>query len=246
MTDRRDEFDPEDLDPEELLEEVQEPIARPTYSFLAERPSRKSFWPGVIFALMAAAASVVAWNDSSFKADWIGNPEKIFSGGEWWRLFTSMLLHSDIEHLLSNLFFLIPFGGLLTNYFGWRIFPWLGLALGTATQALSLKTYPAGANLLGASGLLYVLFGLWLSLYFRAEAHLRWTNKLMRVVGFGLVMFIPSQFQSNVSYRTHYIGLAVGLAAGAIYGAIALKRNRAAPPSPPRPRILPRPGGTLH
>jgi membrane associated rhomboid family serine protease len=157
-----------------------------------------------------------------------------------------MLLHSDMEHLLSNLLFLIPFGGLLTNYFGWRVFPWLGLALGTATQALSLKTYPAGSNLLGASGLLYVLFGLWLGLYFRAESHLRWTNKLMRIVGFGLVMFIPSQFQSNVSYRTHYIGLGLGLAAAVVYGAFALKGKSPEPQSAMRRKIEPRPGGSFH
>jgi membrane associated rhomboid family serine protease len=242
--DFEDDFDPEDLDPEELLEEAQEPVVRPAYSFLSARPSRKAFWPGVVFSLAAAAVSVAAWNDSALKVAWIGNPQKIFSNGEWWRLFTSMLLHSDMEHLLSNLLFLIPFGGLLTNYFGWRVFPWLGLALGMATQALSLKTYPAGSNLLGASGLLYVLFGLWLSLYFRAETRLKWTNKFMRIVGFGLVMFIPSQFQSNVSYRTHYIGLGVGLAAGALYGVFALKKP-GVPPSPPRPKVLPRPGGTL-
>ncbi len=136
-----------------------------------------------------------------------------------------MLLHSNIEHLLSNMLFLVPFGGLLTNYFGYRVFPLLGLVLGTATQFISLRTYPPDANLLGASGLLYVLFGLWLSLYFRAETHLTWSNKLLRIVGFGLVMFVPSQFQPEVSYRTHYIGLAIGLIAGAIYGLFVRQRS---------------------
>lgn len=219
-------FDPEDLDPEEFLEEVQQPVRRPPLSFLSRHPSRKSFLPAVLFALTATVVSVAAWNSEGFQEMGIGNPEKIFSGGEWWRLFTSMLLHSDVKHILSNLLFLIPFGGLLTNYFGWRVFPWLSLALGILTQFLSLKTYPADANLLGASGLLYVLFGLWLALYFRAETHLRWTHKLIRIIGFGLVMFVPAEFQPRISYRTHYIGLAIGLIAGVIYGAFWIRKGR--------------------
>src|SRR5262249_41957327 len=117
----------------------------------------------------------------------------------------------------SNLLFLIPFGGLLTNYFGWLVFPMLGVLLGIVTQWISLKTYSDGSTLLGASGLLYVLFGLWLALYFRTETRLRWTNRLLRVVGFGLIMFIPEQFQPEASYRTHAIGLALGLLAGAFW-----------------------------
>jgi rhomboid protease GluP len=196
------------LDPEEHLNE----------SFLSQKPLRKAFAPAVLFALAATAASVVSWLSDQFREAWIGNPESIFGGGEWYRLFTSILLHAEIRHLLSNMAFLILFGGLLTNYFGWRVFPAMGIAVGLVTQYLSLKTYPSDANLLGASGLLYVLFGLWLSLYYRAETHLTRTHRLLRILGFGLVMFVPSQFSPTVSYRTHYIGLALGLAAGAIYG----------------------------
>src|SRR5262249_52280069 len=134
--------DPGDLDPEDLLEDVQEPVPRPAESFLARRPSKKTFVPGIVFAFAATIASIAAWNSRSFENAWIGNPGKIFSGREWWRLFTSILLHKDIKHLLSNLLFLIPFAGLLTNYFGWTAFPVLGIALGILTQYLSLKTYP--------------------------------------------------------------------------------------------------------
>jgi membrane associated rhomboid family serine protease len=206
--------DPFDADPEELLEDLREPVPRPSESFLAARPSRKSFLPAGVFAVAAAVVSVAAWESDRFRTAWAGRPELIFSAGEWWRLLTSVLLHRDIKHLLSNLLFLIPFGGLLTNYFGWGAFPAAGIALGVATQYLSLKTYPGNASLIGASGLLYVLFGMWLALYFRAETKLRWTNRLLRVTGFALIMFIPSEFQPDVSYRTHAIGLALGLTAG--------------------------------
>jgi len=236
----------DDWTPEDLYEEVQEPVVQPARSFLSEKPRKISFLSGVLFSLAAAAASVVSWTNPEFKQAWIGNPGKIFMAGEWWRVLTSILLHSDMEHLLSNLLFVIPFAGLLTNYFGWKVFPGLSLTLGILTQAVSLKTYGRNENLLGASGFLYVLFGLWLALYFRAETQLRWTNRLMRVVGFGLVMFIPQEFQPNVSYRTHFIGLTFGLLAGWIYGRLFLRKELATPTSLRRHPIVTTPMEASH
>lgn len=203
-------------DPEDFLEEVSAP--RPRHSFLAERPSKRAFVFSSLYAMAAAVVSVLSWRSEVFEDRLVGNPEKIFSGGEWYRLVTSLFLHADIAHLLANMLFLVPFGGLLTFYFGWRVFPVLGIVLGIVAQFLSLKTYAPNMNLLGSSGLLYVLFGLWLSLYYRAESHLTRGRRLMRILGFGLAMLVPSQVERAVSYRTHYIGLALGLAAGIVYG----------------------------
>lgn len=187
-------------------------------SFLSSPPAPRAFLDGLLFAIVSAAVSVAAWHSQEFKSLLIGNPEKIFQEGEWYRVVTSILLHADLRHLLANMVFLVPFAGLLTNYYGRSVFPVLGFSIGILSQIVSLETYPPHANLMGASGLLYVLFGLWLALYFRAESHLPRAKRWMRILGFGLVMFIPSQVEQTVSYRTHYIGLGLGLVAGTIYG----------------------------
>jgi len=189
-----------------------------TRSFLSRPPARRAFVDAVIFALLAAVVSVAAWRSEPVEDLLIGNPQKIFQDGEWYRVVTSLFLHADLHHLLANMFFLIPFGGLLTNYYGRWVFPVMGVVLGIFGQLLSLKTYPLEMNLMGASGLLYVLFGLWLAFYYRAESHLPRATRWLRTLGFGLVMFIPSQVEQTVSYRTHFIGLALGLAAGVVYG----------------------------
>lgn len=126
--------------------------------------------------------------------------------------------------------FFVPFGGLLTYYFGWRMFPLYALILGIASQVLSLKTYAPQIGLQGASGVLYVMFGLWLSLYYKAEVHVPRGKRWLRIIGFCLVMMIPSEFSPEVSYRSHLFGLIIGLAAGIIYGFLKHdtfeKRNR--------------------
>ena len=65
--------------------------------------------------------------------------------------------------------------------------------------------------------MLYVMFGLWLFLYYKAESYLPWPKRWLRILGFGVIMMVPSELLPHVSYRTHYIGLAIGLVAAWIY-----------------------------
>lgn len=187
-------------------------------SFLHRPPKGEAFVPSLIYATCAAVVSLLCWNSPEFKEELVGNPDKIFNHFEWYRLVTSLLVHSDIRHLLANMLFLVPFGGLLTFYFGWRLFPLAGVLCGIVTQYFSLQTYPLHTRLIGSSGLLFALFGLWLSLYFKAESHLPARQRLLRIMGFSLIMLIPTQFSPQVSYRTHFIGWLIGLVVGLVYG----------------------------
>lgn len=199
-------------------------------SFLSQRFSPKALIPGLVYAILAGIVSILCWRSESLRQSLAGNAGKIFEDAEWFRVVSSMLVHLDIRHFLANMFFLVPFAGLLYFYFGWRMFPLLALLLGLATQLLSLGTYSGNVNLIGSSGLLYVLFGLWLSLYYRVESQLPKSKRWLRLLGFGLIMLVPSRISPFVSYRTHYIGLLAGLVAGIIYGWIHRKefelRNR--------------------
>ncbi len=192
-----------------------------TYSFLSEFPKSEAFIPALLFALVATIISILCWSDPSIKRALVGRPHQIFVLGEWYRLLSSIFVHSNPKHLLGNMFFFVPFGGLLTYYFSWRMFPLAALILGLATQFIALKTYPPQIGLQGASGVLYVMFGLWLSLYYKAEVHLSRGKRWLRIIGFCLVMMVPSEFSPQVSYRSHLFGLLVGLIAGIIYGFMA-------------------------
>ena len=189
----------------------------PARSFLSEFPKKAAWLPSLLFALTATVISLGCWQWPEWKDALAANPRLILHDHQWYRLVTSLFVHSNLKHLLSNLLFIVPFGGLLTNYFGWRMFPWIALALGILTQWISIMTYPMLIRLVGASGMLYVMFGLWLSLYYKAESHLPWQKRWLRILGFGLVMMVPSQLLPHVSYRTHYIGLGIGLISGWVY-----------------------------
>lgn len=189
----------------------------PERSFLSEWPRKEAWLPSLLFALAATVVSLGCWQWPTWKDALAASPRMIFEEGQWYRLLTSLFVHSNLKHLLSNLLFIVPFGGLLTNYFGWRMFPLIALLLGILTQWISITTYPLLTRLVGASGLLYVMFGLWLILYYKAETHLPWQKRWLRILGFGLIMMVPSQLVPHVSYRTHYIGLGIGLMAGWLY-----------------------------
>lgn len=195
----------------------------PQESFLAKRPKLLSFIPAMMLAGCIAMVSVMAWMEPGWGRSMAGNLTQVTDEGEYYRLFSSMLIHKDVLHLLNNLVFLIPFGGLLTAYYGYSVFPFLALISTAITHYVALLTYSAQTYLIGASGLVYVLFGLWISLMFHVEAHLPWTRRMLRITGFSLIMVIPATVTPSVSYRTHFIGLLSGLACGAIYGLIARK-----------------------
>ena len=64
---------------------------------------------------------------------------------------------------------------------------------------------------MGVSGLVYSMIGLWLSLYFYFENTRSKKEKVVRVLGFILIILIPSHYQKNVSYISHAYGFVLGI-----------------------------------
>lgn len=141
----------------------------------------------------------------------------VFDGKQYWRLFTALGIHADIQHLLSNALGFGLFSYLLYDYFGFKVFPVATVLLGAAVNAAAIYTYEPQVRLLGASGMVYLMTGIWLVLYLFVERRLSFGNRLMRCLGFSLTVLMPSTFEQAVSYRTHFIGFVVGIAYGLIY-----------------------------
>ena len=55
------------------------------------------------------------------------------------------------------------------GHFGFWVFPFGAFIFGALTNALAVWTYPPETVLLGASGLVYLLGGLWLTQYIFLE-----------------------------------------------------------------------------
>jgi rhomboid protease GluP len=187
-------------------------------TYISGSPSYESRWIAFLMVLICYAFSVYFWSvDQQQASALLAIPEKVFKSNEWWRLFTALFIHADLQHFLSNAIMLFILGYLVSGYFGLGLYPLWAILLSAVTNFFSLLSYPENAALLGASGMVYVLAGLWISLYFFIQRNLSVPQRLFRVAGVVLIVFFPTQFEPNVSYRTHGFGLFVGIVFGVIY-----------------------------
>ncbi len=93
----------------------------------------------------------------------------------------------------------------------------MSFILAGVVNAFAILTYAPDVELIGASGLVYILGGFWLTLYFLIQRQYPVMNRLMRVVGIACMIFLPSTFSPTTSYRTHAIGFIFGIAMALVY-----------------------------
>lgn len=141
----------------------------------------------------------------------------VLKQGQYWRLFTSLFIHADLRHLFSNAVGVVGLGYLLYGYFGFRVYPCMALLFAAAVTLISLATYPANVNLLGASGAVYYMAAFWLTLYVCLERRFSAGKRFLRAMGFMLIFLIPTSFDTQTSYRTHAIGFGVGVVVAAVF-----------------------------
>lgn len=193
-----------------------EPVVKETH--LSRKPSRRGFFVALASVAVLLAASVVYWTDpEGLGALLPASRESVFANGEYWRLATSILVHADFRHFLSNVVVFALLAFLLYGYYGPWVYPGLAIGLGSLVTALSLRTYQGGTLLLGASGVVYLMAGFWLTLYLFVERRVGPGKRLMRAIGFGLIVLVPTAVEPQVSYRSHAIGFASGVAAALVY-----------------------------
>jgi membrane associated rhomboid family serine protease len=187
-------------------------------TLLSKKPERDGYYAGLISFVCILAPTVLYWqNMYSLPGNVEAIPQKVFGKHEYWRLLTAITIHSDLAHLLGNGILLIFLAYLLYSYFGPLVYPCLMVSAGVLVNYVSLKTYPANASLVGASGLVYVMAFFWLSLYLLIQRRYSVAGRLLRCIGFALVVFFPTSFDPQVSYRTHAIGAVVGILLGIGY-----------------------------
>jgi rhomboid protease GluP len=80
------------------------------------------------------------------------------TGGDWWRLVTSMFLHGGLLHLAFNMWALASFGPVVERLYGSISFALLYLIAGVVGSLASVSWSPA-VNSVGASGAIFGLLG---------------------------------------------------------------------------------------
>lgn len=86
--------------------------------------------------------------------------------GEWWRLLSSVFLHSGLLHLAFNMWGLRILGPFVEAYMGEAGFLALYLVCGVAASSVSIHWNPETVSL-GASGAIFALLGAQLAFFVR-------------------------------------------------------------------------------
>ncbi|MGB7859967.1 MAG: rhomboid family intramembrane serine protease [Acidimicrobiia bacterium] len=144
----------------------------------------------------------------------------LVEAGEWWRIFTPVLLHASITHLLFNGWALWVLGPQIERGVGTWPFVSLYIAAAGVGGAFAYYLGDIGDVAVGASGAIFGLFGIWLdwALHRRDTVHGR---MLLRQIGFLLLLnaAIPF-FVRTISWQAHLGGFLAGLVIGEIWSRV--------------------------
>ncbi|MDA2814160.1 rhomboid family intramembrane serine protease [Nocardiopsis sp. RSe5-2] len=146
----------------------------------------------------------------------------------WLTVFTSMFLHGDALHLLSNMVYLFVFGPVVEDRLGRVRYTGLYLASGAvATLAFALTDPAAQVPLVGASGAISGVLGAYLVVQFRSRVitlvffvlpvrlpgwALVGTYFVLQYVLYISVSLYPGAGETSVAYAAHVYGFVAGAA----------------------------------
>ena len=179
---------------------------------LSKLPSWDHARPAFLLYLVFISASLLYWRSSWGDYLWISG-QTFFHDHQYWRAFTSLAVHADAIHLLSNTLFFIIFGWLLNAYFGALLFPLAALISGACASAATVWFYEPGTRLMGASGMVYAMAALWLVFYIRHDYDRSLPARIVRATGFSLIILMPTVYNPSTSYLAHGIGFLFGIIA---------------------------------
>jgi membrane associated rhomboid family serine protease len=176
----------------------------------------------LIIILITCGVSFMAWNNTELYNKLIFNPYIIFHKNEWYRLFSSALIHADIPHLVINMFVLYSFGSFIEQVYDLYI-PG-GLALYAAMYILAIgaaniKTLIDNKNnvwynAVGASGAVSAVVFAFV-LFAPIEKILFFGIIPIPAFLYGLLYLVYSQYMSkkasdNIGHDAHFFGAVFG------------------------------------
>jgi membrane associated rhomboid family serine protease len=176
-----------------------------------------------LFGVMTLAALDVAFQTSSLIARG-GQSAPAIADGEWWRFLTPMVLHGGVLHLALNTVLLWQLGGYVERLLGPLVFTIVYVLCGVIATVVSLQLHPSGLVSIGASGAVFGLAGVLLTVAFaggRGAGH-RLGAMLGELQG-SLISFIVYNAIAGVvlpriDNAAHAGGLIGGLALGWLVG----------------------------
>ena len=124
---------------------------------------------------------------------------------EIWRLLTSMFMHGDLSHLISNMFGLLIFGTYIEQSLSKVKYLFIYIISGLIGNLFTLILYPSYIISYGASGALFGIIGVVVVIiYFEGDRF------FLILATLYLLYFIASSFGPGINLWAHLFGLASG------------------------------------
>jgi rhomboid protease GluP len=199
-------------------------------TLLSRKPDPLAAFAMALATLLVVLISTASRVDFAGVDSWMrASREAVFVHHQYWRAWTSLFVHGDAKHLLSNVFLFFILGSFLTGYFGiCRVLLW-ALVFGGFINLLVLPSLPLEVDLIGLSGVVFWMGGAWLILYFLIDRKRSLVQRSLRVMGIGLALFMPAEaFDPSISYESHLVGFLLGILAGLLYFSFERKKLRGA------------------
>jgi rhomboid protease GluP len=173
----------------------------------------------LIFIIMTIAGVGFFEPSTQDLADWGGNLGGLTLTGDLWRLFTSMFLHAGLFHLIANVYPLLLVGSILEMNIGKVRYIVSYIACGIIASVSSV-VYHENAVAVGASGAVFGLFGLLISLLVTKSLDIpsaSRNNLLAGISVFTVYNLVGGFSHEGIDNAAHVGGLVSGFIIGFIY-----------------------------
>jgi rhomboid protease GluP len=192
-------------------------------------------WPPVRFDM-----SVIPWAILLMVFYWLSSRNQSFLNagvmdsskvvaGQWWRIFTAIMLHANLAHLAENLSIGVVLFGLIMGRFGVGIGLLAAYLAGAMGNVASLLLNDKPFQGLGASGMVMGALGLLAaqSLRLPAENHPNARRYIFAGVAAGIMMFALFGLTPGTDIAAHGGGFVSGLIFGAalVYAPARFMKN---------------------
>lgn len=195
-----------------------EPVVVIRENWLTHKPNPAAYYTTILMTILLFAANYYLLPQfSNTTENWIATPTEVFNLHHYWKAWSTLFAHADLEHLLSNAILFIPLTYLLAGYYGLVFFPVLGLFIGGLVNLLVLKTLDDGTSLLGISGVVYWMGATWLTLFVLIDRRKKLRYRFAIALFLSLFLFLPDKYQPHISYLSHLLGFLFGILSGAVY-----------------------------
>ena len=188
------------------------PIVVIKENWLTRKPNPMALDITIVVSLLLFAVSGVFLNNSFQAQNWLSaNGAQVFNEHQYWRMWTTLLIHADWGHFLSNVFLFIPLTYLLSAYYGFLLFPTFGFLAGGFINYFVLKSMPPEVTLLGVSGVVYWMGAVWLTLYVLVDHRESTKRRYARAMFLAILLFAPEAYKPQISYISHFYGFIFGV-----------------------------------